>query len=96
MTIVEFIRQNKLKSEDEQYMLSRYSQNLHTEIKCISEIPDYAEYDDYFVSADGACFSIKHGKLKELKTFLNKDGYLRVKAIKYGVKKDIKLHRIVA
>lgn len=51
---------------------------------------------DYIVSSDGKVYSLKHGKMKEKKPRLNKDGYLDVVLCSNGRQVTKLIHRLVA
>ena len=53
-------------------------------------------FDDYMVSSDGKVWSLKHGKMKELKPRTNGDGYLRVNLYSNGRRVCKLVHRLVA
>ena len=53
-------------------------------------------FPDYLVTSYGRVFSLKHGKLKELKQAKNKQGYLVVCLCKNNKKINKRVHRLVA
>ena len=53
-------------------------------------------FDDYMVSSDGKMWSLKRGKMKELKPVPNKRGYLRVCLCTNGRRVCKLVHRLVA
>lgn len=57
------------------------------------QIPDF---EDYYVSEDGVVASIKFGRVKFLSPSLDRRGYERVKLVKEGKGKTIRIHRLVA
>ena len=53
-------------------------------------------FEDYMVSSDGKVWSLKHGKMKELKPATDDGGYLLVSLYTNGRKVMKKVHRLVA
>ena len=53
-------------------------------------------YDDYMVSSDGKVWSLKHGKMKELKPAPDGRGYLHVVLCTNGRRAMKSVHRLVA
>ena len=53
-------------------------------------------FEDYKVSTDGKVWSLKHGKMKELKPTTKKDGYLQVVLCTNGRRVYKTVHRLVA
>ena len=53
-------------------------------------------YDDYMVSSDGKVWSLKYGKMKELRPRADRDGYLRVCLCINGRRVEKRIHRLVA
>lgn len=53
-------------------------------------------FEDYMVSSDGKVWSLKSGKMKELKLRIRKDGYLDVNLYTNGQIAHKRVHRLVA
>lgn len=53
-------------------------------------------FEDYIVSSDGKVYSLKHGKMKEMKPRLNKGGYLKAVLCANGRHVTKSIHRLVA
>jgi len=53
-------------------------------------------FEDYYISNYGKVFSYKKNKLKQLKPYYDKDGYLIVNLMQNNNRKAFKVHRLVA
>ena len=53
-------------------------------------------FPDYLITSQGRVFSLKYGKLKELKPRINRDGYLDVPLYKNGKQYRKFIHQLVA
>lgn len=62
---------------------------------CKVEYKHIEGYDDYMVSSDGKVWSLKYGKIKELKPATINGGYLCVCLYKDGKCKTYKVHQLV-
>lgn len=67
--------------------------------ECEAAVVEYKlieDFEDYMVSSDGKVFSLKHGKMKEMKPWVSKGGYLYVLLRFNGRHVTKSIHRLVS
>lgn len=86
----------KAVEKNEETVSDEKSSNDECERAVVIEYKLIEGFCDYMVSSDGKVYSLKHGKMKEKKPRLNKDGYLDVVLCSNGRQVTKLIHRLVA